>query len=212
MKKRKAQTKNVAAKKKVVKKTISRSVGVAKKKACTTHSAFQGKKTVIQKTNKKKVVQKKIAKKMPIKKKSVVKKVSEKRISAAPKKVVKKKGSVKLSPARALDVERRSEERKKCAIAAEYAMYGDSVQKGNTCFYNVSKGGGLIDMKHAPAEEAVMSLAIDRKKMERYIDFDTLVLDPNKKPIARVVHFRKDAKKRNHRVGVRFLAKPVGRG
>ncbi len=104
---------------------------------------------------------------------------------------------------------KRRHKRQRCSITVDFALYAPKKHKGSTSLKNVSKGGLSLIMKKAPEVEAVIVITSNHKKLAKYVDFDSLILDPKGNPIARVVHVKKEKNKRTYTVGVRFLEKPI---
>jgi len=63
-------------------------------------------------------------------------------------------------------------------------------------------------MKKAPLPETIIAINVALKKLARYVDFNTILFDPEGNPIVRVVYVAKDTKKNQYNVGVRFLERP----
>jgi c-di-GMP-binding flagellar brake protein YcgR len=104
---------------------------------------------------------------------------------------------------------KRRAKRHRSSMEVEFYVYSSKIISGKTALKDISAGGLRLEMKKAPFPETVIVIRGDRKKMEKFIDFDTILLDTDGNPIVRVVHVTEDEKKKIYHVGVRFLERPA---
>ena len=104
--------------------------------------------------------------------------------------------------------EKRRFKRHQCNIPIEYSVYSSKIVEGKTVLKNASKGGLRIIMKKNPFPETVIAIRVAYKRLARYVDFHTILLDTKQNPIVRVIHVDRDKKKKVFNVGVRFLPRP----
>ncbi|MBU1862898.1 MAG: PilZ domain-containing protein [Candidatus Omnitrophica bacterium] len=104
--------------------------------------------------------------------------------------------------------ERRRFKRYPCNIPLEYYLYSSKIKGGQSKIQNVSKGGLMFPMKTAPFPDTVIVVKIDSKKIAKYVDFNTILLDTDGNPIGRVTYVSENKRRKAYEVGVRFLEKP----
>ena len=104
---------------------------------------------------------------------------------------------------------KRRTKRHRCSIKVEFYVYSSKIVNGKTSLRDISAGGLNLVMKKAPFPETVIVIRGDNKKICKYVDYDTILLDTDGNPIVRVVHVQEDKKKKQFNVGVRFLERPV---
>lgn len=104
---------------------------------------------------------------------------------------------------------KRRAKRHRSSLQVDYYVYSSTLTKGKTELKDISAGGVRLKMKRAPFVEAVIVIQGDQKKMAKYIDFNSILLDTDGNPIVRVVHVQEDKKKKVFDVGVRFLERPA---
>ncbi len=105
--------------------------------------------------------------------------------------------------------EKRRFKRHRCNIPISYSVYSSKIIEGKTMLKNASKGGLKLIMKKNPFPETVIAIKVAHKRLGRYVDFDSVLLDTKGNPIVRVIHVVRDKKRKVFNVGVRFLARPA---
>jgi c-di-GMP-binding flagellar brake protein YcgR len=104
---------------------------------------------------------------------------------------------------------KRRAKRHRCTIKVDYYVYSSTLTRGTTQLKDVSAGGLRLVMKKAPFPETVIVIRGEQKRLSKYIDFESILLDTDGNPIVRVVHVQEDKKKKVFYVGVRFLERPA---
>lgn len=104
--------------------------------------------------------------------------------------------------------EKREFERMRCNIPIAFSVYSAKKIKGKSALKNASRTGLKLTMRRNPEIESIIVIQVDEKRMQKYVDYGKIILDPSGKPLVRVVYSSYNKRRKAYDVGVRFLMRP----